>query len=174
MLYSYNNQYPKPVPFRIRLPDGRTRTDPNTFTAEELLNSGYIQVPEPPDINANQALSWDHVSLSWIVRDKNAEELEQEFIAQVPSTVSMRQARLALLEAGLLDTVDQTIQSLVTETVEDPTLGTVIVLDANVARIEWNYSQTVTLHSPIIHAVSQKLNLTKDQVYQLFIRANQL
>jgi hypothetical protein len=38
-LYSHKNQYPQPIPNRIRLPDGFTRTDSSTFTPEELTAS---------------------------------------------------------------------------------------------------------------------------------------
>jgi hypothetical protein len=78
MLYSKNNQYPKPIPFRIVLSDGRTRTDPSTFTEDEIVDAGYVAVDNPPNITSNEVLSWNGELLRWEVRDKTAEELEAE------------------------------------------------------------------------------------------------
>jgi hypothetical protein len=57
MLYSLNGAYPKPLPKRIVLSNGTTRTDPTTFTPEEIADAGYIQVPEPPPIPAYHKLT---------------------------------------------------------------------------------------------------------------------
>lgn len=75
MLYSYKNQYPQPLPYRIRLPDGTTRTDPNTFTDLEIISAGFVLVPDPPSITSTQSLSWD--GSNWIIRDLNAAELQE-------------------------------------------------------------------------------------------------
>jgi hypothetical protein len=59
MLYSKNNNYPNTLPFRIRLPDGSTRTDPTTFTEEIISLAGYIAVEDPPtSIQSNEQLVW--------------------------------------------------------------------------------------------------------------------
>lgn len=75
MLYSYKNQYPQPLPYRIRLPDGTTRTDPTTFIDSEIISAGFIPVANPPTITPTQALSWD--GSNWVVRDLNSNELEE-------------------------------------------------------------------------------------------------
>jgi hypothetical protein len=41
-LYSLNSQRPAPLPFRIKLPNGFTRTDPSTFSFEEIATAGFI------------------------------------------------------------------------------------------------------------------------------------
>jgi len=52
MLYSFNGEYPiDTLPHRIRLSDGSTRTDSSTFTSEELVDAGYVEVSNPPDFN---------------------------------------------------------------------------------------------------------------------------
>ena len=52
MLYSFNREYPIDTsPHRIRLSDGSTRTDSSTFTSEELVDAGYVEVSNPPDFN---------------------------------------------------------------------------------------------------------------------------
>lgn len=59
LLYSHNNQWPQELPFRIRLNDGLTRTDPETFTPEELAEWGYTGPYEKPDYDPKtQRLEW--------------------------------------------------------------------------------------------------------------------
>jgi hypothetical protein len=77
MLYSYKNNYPKPLPNRITLSNGRTRTDPSTFTVEEIADAGYVLVDTPPDINdRNKSLIW--TGIEWKVQDKTSEQIEIE------------------------------------------------------------------------------------------------
>jgi hypothetical protein len=85
MLYSLNNQYPRQLPFRITLSNGTTRTDPATFTSEELADAGYVLVENPPIVNSpSEKLEWDSVSLTWSIVSKTEEELalEEQIVAQ--------------------------------------------------------------------------------------------
>lgn len=77
-LYTKNGSYPQPLPFRIRLSDGRTRTDPSTFTSEEIADAGYISVPHMPVPNSVQKVSWNAQLLQWVLEDKTLEELQAE------------------------------------------------------------------------------------------------
>jgi hypothetical protein len=92
MLYSKNNGYPQPLPFRIVLPDNRTRTDPTTFSAEEISLAGYTPVSQPPQYAQNQVLVWTGVE--WQVRDKTPDELDAEIAQQWQA---VRQTRDQLL-----------------------------------------------------------------------------
>ena len=59
MLYSINNARPAPLPFRIRLSNGFTRTEPDTFTAEEIADAGYVGPYTEPEYNpATEQLLW--------------------------------------------------------------------------------------------------------------------
>lgn len=59
-LYSHNNARPAPLPWRITLPSGFTRTDPSTFTEDEITQAGYTgPYTEPPFDPATQQLDWD-------------------------------------------------------------------------------------------------------------------
>lgn len=78
MIYSLNGTYPRPLPFRIRLSGGSTRTDPDTFTDEEIADAGYVLVSETPSITDSQVISWDSDLVDWVVRDKNEVELAAE------------------------------------------------------------------------------------------------
>ena len=78
MLYSKNGNYPEVLPFRIRMPDGRTRTDPSTFTESELSEAGYVSVPDEPIPSSTQVVEWNSENIQWIVRDKTPQEIENE------------------------------------------------------------------------------------------------
>jgi hypothetical protein len=58
MLYSYNGRYPKELPNRIRLSDGSTRTDRTTFTAEEIVDAGYVEVQDKPTCEVYEYIVW--------------------------------------------------------------------------------------------------------------------
>ena len=75
----------------------------------------------------------------------------------VPQQVTMRQARLALLSAGLLDDVDA-----------------VIAAAGRVAQLEWEYAAVVERSNPVIVAVQQQESLTDAQIDDLFREAAKL
>ncbi len=59
MLYSFHGNRPAPLPFRITLPDGFTRTDPITFTEDEILAAGFTgPYTEPSYDPATEQLDW--------------------------------------------------------------------------------------------------------------------
>jgi hypothetical protein len=73
-LYSYKNNLPAPLPDRIRLSSGITRTDTLSFTPEEIADAGYVLVEAAPATNPNtQNLTWN--GSEWIVRDLTPVEL---------------------------------------------------------------------------------------------------
>lgn len=74
-LYSKNGSYPEPIPFRIKLSNGLTRTDPSSFTEEEINDAGYIEVSNPPSITSEQVLEWNFLNLEWIVRNVSEQEI---------------------------------------------------------------------------------------------------
>ena len=77
----------------------------------------------------------------------------------VPQSVTMRQARLALLGAGLLDDVDAAIAAI-----PDPT-------QRRAAEIEWEYAQTVDRTSAFTQQLAAGLGLTEQQLDSLFTQA---
>lgn len=79
----------------------------------------------------------------------------------VPAAVTMRQARLALLGAGLLDDVDAAINALPSPQKE-------------AARIEWEYSQEVQRHNGFVSVLAPSLGLTPEQTDELFVQAAKL
>ena len=75
----------------------------------------------------------------------------------VPQQVTMRQARLALLNAGLLDDVE-----------------VVIAAAGREAQLEWEYAAVVDRSNPAVAAVRQQEALTDAQIDDLFREAAKL
>lgn len=76
----------------------------------------------------------------------------------VPASVTMRQARLALLGAGLLDDVDAAIAALPSPQKE-------------AAKIEWEYSQEVQRSSGLVPRMGAALGLDDAALDALFVAA---
>jgi hypothetical protein len=84
-----------------------------------------------------------------------------QIVEPVPEAVTARQARLALLGAGLLSTVEQALSGMAG-------------LQGDAARIEWEYALEIRRDSPLIGAIAPMLNLTTQQVDDLFRAAEGL
>src|SRR5574344_2694380 len=69
----------------------------------------------------------------------------------VPQQVTMRQARLALLNAGLLDDAEAAIAAAGRE-----------------AQLEWEYASVVERSNPVIAIVQQQQGVTDEQIDDLF------
>lgn len=82
MLYTKDGSYPAPLPHRIVLSNGMTRTDASSFTEEEIADAGYVEVENPPQVPYPQRLDWD--GESWLIRDPNESESAQ-MINQIKS-----------------------------------------------------------------------------------------
>ena len=91
---------------------------------------------------------------SWKVRELT----DAERRARVPAAVSMRQARLAMLRAGLLRSVNEAVAALPGD-------------DGEAARIEWEYATEVGRHSPLVTSVAGALKLSAAEIDRLFIAA---
>ena len=78
-----------------------------------------------------------------------------------PQEVTMRQARLALLENGLLANVQPAINSL-----PEP--------DKTKAQIEWDYSNTLQRGNPFVAILGAALGLSSQDLDDLFIQASAL
>jgi hypothetical protein len=92
MLYSRHANAPAPLPHRIRFSDGSTRTDRNTFTAEELERAGYSGPFERPECDpTTETVDWD--GSAYLVRPYNTAELEAQW-------AKVREQRNQLLQAS--------------------------------------------------------------------------
>ncbi len=80
----------------------------------------------------------------------------------IPSSVTPRQARLALLQSGLLGDVQAAIDSISDQS------------QKQAAQIDWEYSSAIERSYPLIQALITSLGLTESQIDELFIMASQL
>lgn len=76
-------------------------------------------------------------------------------VVPVPEVVTMRQARLALLGAGLLAQVNTAVANMPGA-------------EGDAARIEWEYAQEVRRDSPLVAALSVAFGWTAAQLDDLF------
>ena len=75
----------------------------------------------------------------------------------VPEEVTMRQARLYLHQAGLLEQVDALVKTL-----------------DQAAQIEWGYASIVERHSKLLASLADHLELEKEAVDLMFAEASKL
>lgn len=69
-LYIKGNSSPAPIPNRIRLSNGRTRTDSSTFTEAEIADAGYVEVALPPISNTvSRTIEWNKETETWDYTD---------------------------------------------------------------------------------------------------------
>ena len=87
-----------------------------------------------------------------------AEELAQQAEDAKPKVVTMRQARLALLQSGLLATVENTIASGIDEAM----------------KIEWEYATEVKRDWSSLIALTEALGMTSQELDDLFQLASTL
>ena len=103
----------------------------------------------------------DYVYLSSLEVVPSASVLEAIAIqnkVDVPTLVTMRQARLALLQSGLLTTVTEAITASTDEAL----------------KIEWEYATDVRRDWTSLIALTEELGMTSEQLDDLFILANTL
>lgn len=82
-------------------------------------------------------------------------------IIPIPQEVTMRQARLALLDAGLLSSVQTAINSL-----PEPA--------RTKAQIEWDYSNALQRDNSFVSVLGAALGLNEEALDSLFIAASKL
>lgn len=99
---------------------------------------------------------------AWSVVPLSAQELDDARRALVPAKVTRRQARQALLIAGLLDDVQPAINAIA-----DP-------MQRGLAQIEWDDAQEFDRHRPLLMQLATALGLDDEALDNLFIQAGAL
>ncbi len=170
-LVKYNGQLVEKYPYTV---DELYADNPGIYfpdlSANTLsrFNVGVVVVTGAPiyDVNTEVAeqsgceysVERDRWEMTWSIRSMTAEELA----ARVPQSVSMRQGRLALLELGKLDSVDEAIGGM-----PDP-------IKRKAAQIEWEYAATIQRDSSLVSQLGASLGLTEIELDQLFSLASTL
>lgn len=155
--------------FRVR---HENQSFPSPLRKEDLEEKGAVAVLEGAQPAAGQyqsvrrktgaeAIEQDVLG-NWVkvyeVVNWTQEEIDAYNTARVPQVVTMRQARLALLQEGLLGSVATAIASLPSPQKE-------------AAEIEWEYSQEVHRNRELVTMLAPALNFTPAQLDDLFILA---
>lgn len=132
MLYSRNQAKPAPLPSRLRMPDGSTRTDPATFTDEEIAAAGYVLAPAKPAFDATtHALEWE--GTDWVVVELPA-----------PPVVVRAPQRLSRFEfMGLLTLQER--QALKARRAIDPVIDDALDLLTMASHIEPTHAMVVQM-----------------------------
>ena len=138
---------------------------PSVITDTILVGLGLAviqQIPTPPHDPFTQTceegtpVQIDSVwKQQWVVRNLTPEELK----ARVPTVVTMRQARLALLQSNLLSQVEAAIAAI-----EDPA-------QRQAVQIEWEYAAEVNREHPWVQSLATALDLSEGQLDDLFTLA---
>lgn len=93
---------------------------------------------------------------------KQYEDLQaEEMRARLPSTASPMRLRLALLEMELLDSVKSYVDAL-----EEPQKSKVLIM--------WEYSTEINKNHPAVQHLATALEITSEQLDDLFVLANTL
>jgi hypothetical protein len=108
--------------------------------------------PETEVIEQTITETADTITYGYTVRAKTQAELDNDIaLFRFETTSTMRQARLALSQQGLLATVQSNIEALPEE-----------------SQIEWEYAAVVERNSPLVASLGAALGLTETQLDDLF------
>ena len=123
----------------------------NTNTPADWMASTEVQ---PPAFEAgSQGCFW--TGDAWEVRDFEPEPVP------VPAAVTMRQARLALLAAGLLEQAEEAISGMAGA-------------EGAAAKIEWEYATEVRRDSALVAGMAEALGIDGAGLDALFVSASSL
>jgi hypothetical protein len=100
-----------------------------------------------------------------VIQILTKEEYDLQYKAEIsqrmPKVVTSRQARLALLQEGLLSNVESAIESI-----EEPQKTKI--------KIEWEYATEIYRYSETVDFVANVCNLTSEQIDELFLKASNI
>jgi len=126
-------------------------------------NQTIREKQQPVLINDKYYQDWEVVNIADSMTTEEYEAWETNYKKSlVPMQVTMRQARLVLLQAGLLDDVELAINNIADETIK------------RAIQIEWEYAQDIKRDWQALIMVTQQMGMTDEQLDNLFIEASKL
>lgn len=126
----------------------------------KFLTSGIVAKVDTDGVSRLSCSTENPEYLAWLA-EGNKPEPADSVVRAVPQSVTMRQARLALLQQGLLATVNTAVAAMPGAAGE-------------AARIEWEFSSTVERDRPLVQSLIGALGLTEAQLDSLFLLAGSL
>ncbi len=129
-----------------------------------LVELEIEKLPDPAYDPATQTLEnrsfADLTNFKWInetyVRNLTQDEINQR-LPQPPDTCTPRQLRIALIQTGISpSTIDSQIDAI-----SDP-------IQKEIARAEWEYALEIKKQHPLVSMMAVNLNLTDQQVNDIF------
>lgn len=166
MLKIIDGQITYPYSIRQLRRDNPQVSFPREMPEERLADWGVYPVtkvaqpvydPETQVVEEGQPVQIDGVwTQVWNVRDLTTEELK----SRVPRSITKRQARQELIEAGLVGAVEAAIDAI-----QDPTQKALMLS-------WWNDSQTFDRDNPELIAMAATIGLTEEQLDTMFLNAS--
>ena len=117
--------------------------------------------PDLPEgmMSTKREYSADYTTVTVTLPD--TPEVERWAVEQghyVPENITPRQARLVLLQFGLLDQIEDAI-----EAIEDST-------ERRAARIQWEFASKINRNNALLRAFADQLGWSEEQIDQLMIQ----
>ena len=106
------------------------------------------------ECDASVGIGWSFDGSSFAAPEPSDEDEE----IPVPTSVTLRQAKLQLSRAGLLPAVDEFIAAMDGQPGEE-------------ARIEWNFATELRRDHQLVEALGPQFNLSSDDIDGLFVEA---
>ena len=131
----------------------RTHVIENGVITNTVVVNNLTDMPNLVAAVGNEGIGWLYDGESFSPPPPNP--------VQIPQEITMRQARLALLDIGLLANVQTAINTL-----PEP--------DKTKAQIEWEYSNALQRNNPFVTTLGTALGLSSDDIDNLFITASRL
>lgn len=79
----------------------------------------------------------------------------------IPASITQRQARIAMLDAGILDDVETAIASMTG-------------VEGKKAQIAWEWASEIRRDDPLLISIAGCLGLNSEQIDQLFLEASKI
>lgn len=147
MLYTKNGSYPAPLPSAITLSSGFIRTDPESFTADEIAEAGYVAAADAPAFDPETGtLGWD--GEAWQVTARPPPPFP---------TLARKAVRNGLLSIGITSADVVTVINAI----PDP-------LMREAAMIDWEDTKEYDRHYPLVDTLADAFGLPAEQVDTLW------